>query len=141
MGKLESNNNYSAKNRFGYLGKYQMGKIALYDLGLLNKKLNWTGKFGINSQKDFLNSPKVQEKVMTIYTKKNLKYLKNKGTFKYIGKTFKNIKITKTGLLACAHLLGAGGTNKMLNTGIVGKDGFGTKGTKYLNLFKNVKID
>ena len=33
IGYKESTNNYKAVNRFGYLGRYQFGKIALQDIG------------------------------------------------------------------------------------------------------------
>lgn len=140
MGKLESNSNYKAKNTLGYLGKYQLGKLALTDLGYI-KDGKWSSKDGLDSEKEFLNSPKLQDKIMDEYTKRNMRYLRNKKVFKYIGKKFKGILVTKSGLLACAHLLGAGGTSRMLKSGNVGKDAYGTKGTEYLKKVKNIKID
>ena len=140
MGKLESNGNYKAKNTLGYLGKYQLGNLALIDLGYMKNK-SWTGKDGMTSEKKFLNSPKVQDNIMYKYTKRNMRYLKSKRVFKYIGKKFHGILVTKSGLLACAHLLGAGGTSRMFRSGTVGKDAYGTKGTKYLKKVQNIKID
>ena len=66
----ESGGNYQAINKKTlYLGKYQMGKLALIDSGSYRhdgKKGNsfseafWTGKDNVNSKMDFLNSPKVR---------------------------------------------------------------------------------
>jgi hypothetical protein len=39
--------------------------------------------------------------------------------------------------LGYAHNQGGGAANRWLNTGIVGSDRFGTKGTKYTDLISN----
>ena len=57
---------------------------------------------------------------------------------KYIGCTINGVKITKSGLLAAAHLSGAGNVKSFLNGGIDDfKDGNGTKLTTYLKEFSN----
>ncbi|MFZ5616582.1 MAG: hypothetical protein ACOZAA_04580 [Pseudomonadota bacterium] len=33
LGEQESSDNYAADNRRGYIGRYQLGKLALIDLG------------------------------------------------------------------------------------------------------------
>jgi len=92
--QLESNNNYSIINKFGYMGKYQIGRQALIEIG-----------FGGISQEDFINTPELQEIAMNFLLKKNKKFLRN-----YIGKynstTIKGIYITESGILAGAHALG-----------------------------------
>lgn len=135
IGRLESNNNYQAINRFGYLGKYQFGGMALIDLGYKNKD-GWTNKDGIESKEDFLNDKEVQERAFTDWVSILEKYLKRNGSLEYIGKKINNIKITKNGLLAASHLVGASAVSKMLKTGIIPKDGNGTKATKYLKEFE-----
>lgn len=47
---------YQAQNKFGYLGKYQMGEMALIDAGYAkydgnskDNNISWTGKDGVNS--------------------------------------------------------------------------------------------
>jgi hypothetical protein len=68
IGERESNNNYQAKNSFGYLGAYQFGMARLCDLGLTerikegmdNDCFKW--KDGM-SEEMFLNSPEVQDQL------------------------------------------------------------------------------
>ena len=50
LGARESAGNYKAFNRYGYAGKYQMGEMALVDIGYYkkaSKKYNndWSGEF------------------------------------------------------------------------------------------------
>jgi hypothetical protein len=45
--------------------------------------------------------------------------------------------VSQLEILGYAHNQGAGGANNWLNTGKVGSDGFGTKGTKYTELIAN----
>lgn len=58
LGMKESSGNYSAVNPLGYLGKYQMGEMALTDVGYY--KLNPNGKendwLGTFTGKDNINS-------------------------------------------------------------------------------------
>ena len=69
LGNKESSGNYGAINQLNYLGKYQMGEKALIDAGYYTadgtKKNDWsgtwTGKDGVNSWQDFINSPQAQE--------------------------------------------------------------------------------
>jgi hypothetical protein len=135
LGFLESRNNYKAVNSLGYLGKYQFGGAALIDLGYKTNKHKWTCKHKICSKQDFLNNKKIQEKALIKWVSILKKYLKSKGSYRYIGKKFKNIKITEWGLIGASHLVGAGAVNKMLKTKKVPKDGNGVKATKYLKAF------
>lgn len=135
LGQLESSNNYKAVNRFGYLGKYQFGNLALIDLGYKNKK-GWTGKDQIRNAKDFLNSPKIQEKAFKEWRVILKKYLKYNGSMKYVGKKFSGIKVTKYGLMAASHLVGAYAVKKMLKTGKIPKDANKVKATDYMKHFE-----
>lgn len=132
LGARESSNDYSAVNSRGYAGKYQFGLGALQDTGYKDSSGKWLGKDNINSQEDFLNNPEVQERAMKDYLKKQEGYLKAKGALNYIGKDFNGITLTKQGLLAAAHLVGAGGVSEMLKTGKVPTDANGTPATEYL---------
>ena len=49
------------------LGRYQMRPLALRDVGLRDRGGNWTGKWGIRSDLDFLRSPVAQEKAIAAY--------------------------------------------------------------------------
>ena len=151
LGARESGGNYKAFNRYGYAGKYQMGEMALVDAGYYikpNRKYNndWSGKFlgkdGVNSIQDFLNNPQAQENAQIIYKKKQWTYLKATGADKYIGKIINGFIITPSGLLAAAHLKGAGSVIKYLksNGQIVEKDGFGTSVENYMKKFAGYDV-
>ena len=142
---------YSIMNKYGYAGKYQMGEMALVDAGYYvkpSKKYNndWSGKFsgkdGVNSIQDFLSSPKSQENAQIIYKKKQWGYLKAVGADKYLGKIINGYTITPSGLLAGAHLKGAGSVIKYLksNGQIVEKDAFGTSVETYLKQFSGYDV-
>ncbi len=49
--------------------------------------------------------------------------------------------VTESGLLAAAHLGGAGSVRKWFRTGKVRKDGFGTKITSYMIQFNGYQLD
>ena len=122
LGIIESGNNYRAHNTngggFGALGKYQIRRDGFVDTGYLDKNYNWTGKNGILSIDDFLNSPEKQEQVLDEYLKSNYGQLKNKGSLNYLGTPMQgvvnNFDITNTGLLAASHREGAGAVNNYL---------------------------
>jgi hypothetical protein len=151
LGARESGGNYKAFNKFGYAGKYQMGEMALVDAGYYTKpgkKYNndWSGKFlgkdGVRSIQDFLNNPAAQENAQIVYKKKQWGYLKATGAHSYIGKTINGYKITPSGLLAGAHLKGAGSVIKYLksNGQIIEKDGFGTSVENYMKKFADYDV-
>ena len=137
IGQRESSNNYKAVNSIGYIGKYQLGAMALEDIGLVkpgtgkkgNRALdndeNWVG--GLSKEK-FLNSPEVQEQAMLAYTKKNMGYLRSKGVI-----TGSESKEQIAGLLAAAHLTGWSGA-KALKMGEVKEDAYGSKSSEYYNI-------
>ena len=83
LGARESGGNYQAVNKYGYLGKYQMGELALVDTGYYTSdgtKNNdwsgtWTGKDGINSKDDFLNSEQAQENAIRLYIDRQWSYI------------------------------------------------------------------
>jgi len=130
-------NNCEAVNQFGFLGKYQFGGPALTDLGY-KKNGAWVGKDGIESKEDFLASPEAQEKAMKAWLPKLERQLKNKGALSFVGTDFEGEVVTKEGLIAAAHLVGAGGVSRMLKTGEVPEDANGTKAVEYLKLGNTV---
>lgn len=105
LANSESNGNYDTVNEYGYLGKYQMGKDALIDIGYMDKNGNFTGKNGINSQQDFLNNPEVQEQAIREYTYKQWQSIRE-CAITHNGETINGIKLTISGMLAGAHLVG-----------------------------------
>ncbi|SFU37775.1 hypothetical protein SAMN05216480_10268 [Pustulibacterium marinum] len=102
LGYKESRGNYFIVNQLGYLGKYQFGANTL-------------SAFGIRDTQKFLNSPELQEKVFLAYMSRNKAILKNEIA-KYTGKTIGGVLVTESGLLAAAHLGGAGNVKRYLRT-------------------------
>ena len=121
LGFDESTNNYAAVNKGGSArGKYQMQKLALEDIGMIDKKGNWLGKYGVYSQNDFLNNPEAQEKAIhdffNLYHKRY-----NQDGYQHIGKQIKGVSgetfsITRSGLLAAAHRQGQGMVKRYINS-------------------------
>jgi len=121
----ESSGNYFAVNRLGYKGRYQFGKSAL----------KWVG---VKSSKQFMKSPLLQEAAFDALVAKNKFVLRNYiATYK--GKIIGGVKVTESGLIAAAHLCGAGNVKKFLETN--GKHIFADANnvplTKYLDHFKD----
>jgi len=120
----ESGGRYHIVNKLGYLGKYQFGINTLRELDMHV------------SYKEFLNNPVLQEEAFKRYVKENRKIL-SKEIRRYNGKYINGIKITESGILAAAHLAGAGAVQKFLRSG--GKqsstDAFGTRIEDYLRKF------
>lgn len=151
LGARESGGNYKAFNKYGYAGKYQMGESALIDIGYYKKQSrvynnDWTGIFtgkdGIKSIQDFLNNPQVQEKAQILFKRKQWTYLKSVGADKYSGQIINGYKITNSGLLAGAHLKGAGSVIDYLKSGgkNIGKDAFGTSVESYIKKFADYDV-
>ena len=120
----ESGRRYHIVNKLGYMGKYQFGMGTLRELDIRV------------SHREFLNSPELQEEAFKRYVKENRKILE-KEIRRYDGKYINGIKITESGILAAAHLAGAGAVKKFLRSG--GKqsttDAFGTRIEDYLIKF------
>ena len=127
IGFRESGNRYDVVNRYGYMGKYQFGKKTLKGLGI---KV---------TQDEFLNSPYIQEKAMYALLKQNKRSLR-KYIEKYDGKYVHGVLVTESGLLAAAHLGGAGSVKKWFRTGKVRKDGNGVKITSYMEMFNGYDL-
>lgn len=127
IGFKESGNRYDIVNRFGYMGRYQFGKRTLRGLG-----------FKI-SREEFLNSPEIQEEAMYKLLQTNKKYLQ-KYINEYEGQIVHGILVTESGLLAAAHLGGAGSVKKWFRTGRVRKDGNGVKITTYMERFSGYDL-
>lgn len=129
VAELESSNRKDVVNKLGYAGKYQMGTLAMKDLGIINmdaKNSNKTmkdaksyikNKYGITSQEQFLNDEKLQDKVFKDWNNVLTRQLKSKGAMKYVGKEVNGVKMTKHKILAASHMLGAGAVSKALRNG------------------------
>jgi len=122
LGNFESGNDYKKVNRLGYMGRYQFGRQALKQVDL------------DISRREFLNNPELQELAMERLMQHNNSTLE-RFIKKYNGKTLHGIKVTRSGVLAAAHLGGATNVKKWFRSGKDFKDANATSITKYMKLF------
>jgi hypothetical protein len=94
MAERESDNTPHVVNRFGMMGKYQ---FAPSTIGVLGFRV---------SNRQFLSNPELQDSVMVAYLRSNNKELNTLIT-KYENKKFKGVRVTRSGVLAAAHLAGS----------------------------------
>ena len=104
----ESNNRWDVINQIGCMGKWQIAPITLRQFG-----------YGHITPQRFRQNPEIfpeelQHQVLLALLKSNEIALKD--YFFYCGQTIKGVEITKSGLLAAAHLGGAGGVKQFLLT-------------------------
>jgi len=119
----ESQGRYHVVNTFGYLGKYQFGKSTLK-------------RFNIHNAQEFLNTPELQEDAFVALCSVN-KWILRKDIKRSVGKKIRGIEITESGILAAAHLAGAGNVKKYLRSHgkSTFKDGYGSSVHHYMKLF------
>ena len=133
LSRRESAHKWKIINRFGYMGKYQFGNAALKDIGL-----------GYITTKKFRKNRHIfpiylQDEAVKRLLDRNSEILKKH--MKYVGCTIQGVRITKSGMLAAAHLAGAGNVKSFLEGDIDDfKDGNGTKLTQYLEEFANYQF-
>lgn len=129
IGFKESRGNYRAINAFGYMGKYQFGKGTL-------------SMIGIYDTQKFLDSPELQEAAFYANASRNKWVLRN-YIEKYTGRTINGVKITESGILAAAHLGGAGSVKRYLRSGGTNyfSDAFGSTISHYLYKFRGYNTD
>ena len=119
----ESQGQFKLINSLGYMGKYQFGVSALRAIG-------------INNSVNFLNNPKLQEEAFLVLLSKN-KWELREEIQRYDGDIVNGIRITESGILAAAHLGGAGSVKKFFksNGRRFIKDDFGTSLKSYMKKF------
>ena len=143
LGKRESSNNYAAVNRFGYMGRYQMGGMALKEAGFKDADGAWTAlanSYGVYSQDDFLHSPDAQNVAVAAYHTKVCSYIRAYRLERYIGSTYCGVEVTRSGLLAACHLVGVGSLKKALASGTHAYDGNRTPASEYMKKFGGYDI-
>ncbi len=119
----ESQGKYTLINSLGYMGKYQFGRAALRAIGIQNNS-------------EFLSNPRLQEKAFKALLAKNKWELRDEIE-QYNGKIINGIVISESGILAAAHLGGAGSVKKFFrnNGKRTIKDNYGTSLESYMKKF------
>jgi hypothetical protein len=124
----ESGGEYSAVNSLGYVGKYQFGAGTLEVLG-------------IREVERFLQDAELQEKTFLAHLVRN-KWLLRKEILAYKSHKINGLEITESGVLAAAHLAGAGNVKKYLRSrgrsDVV--DAYGTKLSHYMKEFSGFDL-
>ncbi|MCH9661640.1 MAG: peptidoglycan-binding protein LysM [Bacteroidetes bacterium] len=123
VGFKESQGRYTVINKFGYMGKYQFGKSTLHMIGIYNTQ-------------SFLNDTRLQEEAFNANVSRN-KWILRRDIKRFEGRYIQGVKVTESGILAAAHLAGAGNVKKFLRSGgaINFEDAFGTSIRYYLKKF------
>lgn len=123
VGFKESRGNYFTVNDFGYLGKYQFGAETLQLIGIYNPNT-------------FLYTPELQERAFLANAQRN-KWILRKDIKKFDGIVINDVLVTESGMLAAAHLAGAGSVKRFLRS--YGKynvsDAFGSSVAYYMQRF------
>ncbi len=123
LGFKESRGDYSVINRYGYLGKYQFGPSTL-------------ALIGIHDTAQFLVDSELQEQAFAANMSRN-KWILRRDIARFEGKVIGGVRVTESGILAAAHLAGAGNVKKYLRSGgqHAFSDAFGTTIGYYLKKF------
>ena len=104
-----------------YVGKYQLGAEAIKDAS------RFLGMEKTPSREEVRKNPQLQERLFNAFTQVNHR------TMEQISSRYRDMDPTEQQrYLGYAHNQGAGGALKFLDTGVIGKDGWGTSGTKYM---------
>ncbi|WP_291106877.1 peptidoglycan-binding protein LysM [Flavobacterium sp. UBA6195] len=128
MAYKESRGMLHLVNPYGYMGKYQFGRSTLRTVGIYDFQ-------------EFLRNAEWQDEAFKALIARN-KWKLRKEIQKYSGRVINGVEITESGLVAAAHLGGAGSVKKYLRSnGRNGfKDGFGTSLSSYIRKFSNYDI-
>ncbi|UJH67622.1 hypothetical protein [Allomuricauda sp. SCSIO 65647] len=124
----ESQGRYRVVNTLGYMGKYQFGANTL--------KL-----MGVYDTEHFLANPALQEQIFQLNVARN-KWILRRDIKRFVGKRINGINITESGIVAAAHLSGAGNVKKYLRS--YGRedfsDAYGSTIAYYMRKFEGYDI-
>ena len=127
IGFKESRNQYDVVNTIGCLGRYQFKLSTLHGLGF-----NCTAE-------EYLVDTILQEESMVAYLSYHQNLLHD-VIEAYNGTVFNDIYVTESGILAAAHLAGAGGVRGYFNGYGDVSDAYGTRLTNYLENYSGYVI-
>jgi hypothetical protein len=133
IGERESNQDWRVINKIGCIGKYQFHINTLHKIGYV--EINLT-----NFRKDpGIFPPEMQDEAFMALVELNERALKEFDA--YLGQSIKGVLITKSGLIAAAHLGGIRSVWLFLTTKNRNpKDIFGTSIKDYMRDFAGYKI-
>ena len=119
----ESQGKYGKVNSLGYLGKYQFGKSTL-------------NRIKIYDTAQFLNDPKMQEEAFIALCSLN-KWILQRDIKRSVGIKINGVEITESGILAAAHLAGAGNVKIYLRSmgNRIFVDAYGSSVQHYMKKF------
>jgi len=129
LGRRESGNNWKSVNCIGGFGEWQFKETTIHYLGFKQVTLK---KFKKNPE---VFPPELQRKALESLIKVNMALLKDYE--RYIGKTINGVVVTRSGLIAAAHLGGAKSVRLFLTSGgrLDKKDTLGTAISNYMRKF------
>lgn len=129
IGHTEGLDKYSTVSATGFLGRYQFSKSTLRVIG-------YTGE-----SQDFLNDSVLQDSMMILLLKRNNRALAD-IIYQYAGTMYHGVYITRSGLLASAHLLGTCGVRAFFDSTFAcpTMDGNGMTINRYLVKFANYNL-
>lgn len=149
----ESSGRISVVNSFGYVGLYQIGEAALFDIGVYTEGANanyfnndfkghFTGAFGINSYDEFQYSSHLQTVAISEYNIQHESSIKSNGYGAKIGQIIGGVEISLAGMIAGAHLVGRSALFDFLDSNgtVVPSDGNGVPITHYLAEFQGYQF-
>jgi len=144
--ELESQHIWNIANRYGYVGRYQLGRLALMDMGYdtiwINQLQNSIYKENNMYKFDLsLFPPHKQNEAILKYIKRIEKYYLGDIIKKYVDTEISGVKITKAGILS-ASFLGFSSVRKFVLSN--GKnnpsDGNGHTVKDRLKMFENYEL-
>jgi hypothetical protein len=150
LARRESGGNAAVMNQYGFVGLFQMGEAALIDAGFYRPdgtgrndwQGTWTGAGGVTSLAQFRASPAAQVTAITAYHQRVWGYIQGLGLASYEGQTIGGVPMTRSGMIAAAHLVGAGNLRRFLqsNGREVPRDGNRTPLTEYASRFGGYQL-
>lgn len=120
----------AVKSTGSYVGLYQIGDLAFKDIG-------WKMRVQDIRRNPSIFSEEVQLKALRAISKKNESYLA-KHIAQYSGEIVRGVKITKYGILASAHLVGARKVKRFLSYGELAYDGNGVPVTHFMKRMEDL---
>jgi len=141
LGERESAGNYNISNKFHFLGRWQLGKMRMYDLGYsLDGYCPKGGELKAPlTTPQFLMNSQLQDKLFIRHIT-DLRDHIVKHHSDVLGTVISDCRLSISGLVAGSHLLGSGGIDKFIRTGIIEVDGMGTKVSEYINKFTDYDL-